>query len=75
MFDANATDPLTGRKGLIRLVGRDGVSREQTDPDRNNVAPRLGLTWPLPVAVISDKDKVFKRLDDIEPELKRRMSA
>jgi len=36
--------------------------------------PRLGLTWPLPVAVISDKDKVFKRLDEIEPELKRRMS-
>jgi len=37
--------------------------------------PRLGLTWPLPVAVISDKDKVFKRLDEIEPELKRRMSV
>jgi len=25
--------------------------------------------------VISDKDKVFKRLDEIEPELKRRMSV
>jgi dTDP-4-dehydrorhamnose 3,5-epimerase len=37
--------------------------------------PRLGLSWPLPVAVISDKDRVFKRLDEIEPELKRRMSA
>jgi dTDP-4-dehydrorhamnose 3,5-epimerase len=37
--------------------------------------PRLGLTWPLPVAVISDKDKVFKRLDEIEPALKRRMSV
>jgi dTDP-4-dehydrorhamnose 3,5-epimerase len=37
--------------------------------------PGLGLTWPLPVAVISDKDKVFKRLDEIEPELKRRMSV
>ena len=35
--------------------------------------PRLGLTWPLPVAVISDKDKVFKLLDEVEPELKRRM--
>ena len=44
-FDANATDPLTGRKGLIRLVGRDGVTREQTDPDRNNIAPRLGFAW------------------------------
>jgi dTDP-4-dehydrorhamnose 3,5-epimerase len=37
--------------------------------------PRLGLKWPLPVSVISDKDKVFKRLDEIEPELKSRMSA
>jgi len=37
--------------------------------------PKLGLKWPLPVAVISDKDKVFKRLDEIEPELKRRMSV
>ena len=37
--------------------------------------PRLGLRWPLPVAVISDKDKVFKRLDEIEPTLKRRMSV
>ena len=36
--------------------------------------PRLGLEWPLPVAEISDKDKVWKRLDEIEPELKRRMS-
>lgn len=44
-FDANATDPLTGRKGLIRLVDRDGASRYQTDPDRNNIAPRLGLAW------------------------------
>jgi len=37
--------------------------------------PRLALSWPLPVTVISDKDKVFKRLDEIEPELKRRMSV
>ncbi len=35
--------------------------------------PRLGLTWPLPVADISDRDKTFKLLDEIEPELKRRM--
>ena len=44
-FDTNATDPLTGRKGVIRLVGRDGASRYQTDPDRNNIAPRLGFAW------------------------------
>jgi dTDP-4-dehydrorhamnose 3,5-epimerase len=36
--------------------------------------PRLGLQWPQPVAVISDKDQKFKLLDDIEPELRRRMT-
>ena len=35
--------------------------------------PGLGLHWPLPVAVISDKDQKFKLLDHIEPELRRRM--
>ncbi len=37
--------------------------------------PRLGLVWPRPVTVISDKDRAFSRLDQIEPELKRRMSV
>jgi dTDP-4-dehydrorhamnose 3,5-epimerase len=36
--------------------------------------PRLGLEWPLPVAMISEKDQKFKLLDDIEPELRRRMT-
>ena len=36
--------------------------------------PRLKLQWPLPVSVISDKDAVWKPLDEQEPELKRRMS-
>jgi len=36
--------------------------------------PRLGLEWPLPVSVISDKDQGWKLLDQIEPELKQRMS-
>ena len=36
--------------------------------------PRLDLHWPLPVTVISEKDQKFGRLDDVEPELKRRMS-
>jgi dTDP-4-dehydrorhamnose 3,5-epimerase len=36
--------------------------------------PRLGLSWPLPVSVISDKDQDWKLLDQIEPELKQRMS-
>ena len=35
--------------------------------------PRLGLQWPLPVSVISDKDQEWKLLDEIEAELKRRM--
>jgi len=35
---------------------------------------RLKLNWPLPVTEISDKDKAWKLLQEIEPELKRRMS-
>jgi dTDP-4-dehydrorhamnose 3,5-epimerase len=35
--------------------------------------PRLGLVWPLPVSTISDKDREWKPLDDIEPELRARM--
>jgi dTDP-4-dehydrorhamnose 3,5-epimerase len=37
--------------------------------------PRLGLRWPLPIAVISEKDEVWKPLDEQEAELKRRMSS
>ena len=44
-FDPGATDPLTGRKGLVRMVAQNGASRDQTDPDRNNIAPRLGVAW------------------------------
>ena len=36
--------------------------------------PRLGLEWPLPVSVISDKDQHWQPLAEIEPELKRRMT-
>ena len=36
--------------------------------------PRLGLEWPCPVTVISDKDQKFRLIDEIEPELKRKMS-
>ena len=35
--------------------------------------PRLGLEWPLPVTAISARDRSFKRLDEIEDELRRRM--
>ena len=37
--------------------------------------PRLQLRWPLPVAEMSGKDGTWKRLDEIEPELRRRMSV
>ena len=36
--------------------------------------PRLGLPWPLPVTVISDKDQEWKALDVQDAELKQRMS-
>ena len=35
-------DPSTG---TIVAVGQDGVPRSGVDPDRNNVAPRLGAAW------------------------------
>ena len=37
--------------------------------------PRLRIQWPMPVAVISEKDTIWKLLDDFEPELKRKMTA
>ena len=36
--------------------------------------PRLGLQWPLPVSVISEKDAVWTLLDEQGAEVKRRMS-
>ena len=36
--------------------------------------PRLALPWPLPVTVISAKDRNFRPLAEIEDELKLRMS-
>jgi dTDP-4-dehydrorhamnose 3,5-epimerase len=37
--------------------------------------PRLGLTWPLPVTVISDKDLTFKPLTVCESDLRRKMAV
>jgi dTDP-4-dehydrorhamnose 3,5-epimerase len=37
--------------------------------------PRLGLEWPLPVTVMSDKDRAWKPLAEYEPELQARMRA
>jgi dTDP-4-dehydrorhamnose 3,5-epimerase len=36
--------------------------------------PRLGLQWPLPVSVISEKDQVYPLLDVQEAEVTERMS-
>ncbi len=44
-FDPDATEPITGQKGVISFVGRDGNSRQQTRSDKNNFAPRLALAW------------------------------
>ncbi|MBI3209267.1 MAG: TonB-dependent receptor [Candidatus Solibacter usitatus] len=44
-FDPGFTDPQTGRKGQLRFVGRDGNPRTQTDPNKTNFAPRVGLAW------------------------------
>lgn len=36
--------------------------------------PRLGLTWPLPVTEITEKDRSFPLLSEGEPEIARRMT-
>lgn len=35
--------------------------------------PRLALRWPLPVTVVSEKDRLWKRLDEQEAEIRQRM--
>lgn len=37
--------------------------------------PGLGLSWPLPVAEISEKDEAWALLADAESELRRRMTV
>jgi dTDP-4-dehydrorhamnose 3,5-epimerase len=36
--------------------------------------PALGLTWPLPVTEISEKDANWRSLEEVEEELKQRMA-
>lgn len=36
--------------------------------------PELALKWPLPVTVISDKDRAYRLLGEIEPQLAARMA-
>ena len=42
-FDPNVRDSVTGLPGALEFVG--GNRRGQTDPDRNNFGPRLGVAW------------------------------
>jgi dTDP-4-dehydrorhamnose 3,5-epimerase len=37
--------------------------------------PALGLEWPLPITTMSDKDRQWKPLSEIEAELKVRMAV
>jgi dTDP-4-dehydrorhamnose 3,5-epimerase len=37
--------------------------------------PRLGVSWPLPVTEISEKDREWPLLSEIEPELARKMAV
>ena len=37
--------------------------------------PRLQLSWPLPLSVISEKDRAWRALEEQESELKQRMDT
>jgi dTDP-4-dehydrorhamnose 3,5-epimerase len=37
--------------------------------------PALGLRWPLPVSVISEKDRAWKPLSEIGHEVRARMTT
>ena len=37
--------------------------------------PRLGIQWPLEPTDMSDKDRVWKLLDEVEPQIAVRMAA
>ena len=37
--------------------------------------PRLGLQWPYPVTVVSDKDRLWKKLDEQREDLRHRMAS
>src|SRR6185503_2469160 len=36
--------------------------------------PKLGLAWPLPTSEVSQKDSAWRLLEDIEPDLRKRMT-
>ena len=45
-----------------------------TDSGLSALDPRLAVQWPLTVSSMSAKDEAWKRLDEVEPELRRRMA-
>jgi hypothetical protein len=50
-FNSSAAVPLTvpglNLQGALSFVGVNGVSRYESNPDKNNVAPRLGFAWQV----------------------------
>ena len=63
-FDYNAVPPLKAPglnlRGALSFVGVNGVSRWQSDPDDNNLAPRVGVAWRVtPKTVIRSGAGVF----------------
>jgi outer membrane receptor protein involved in Fe transport len=63
-FDYNAASPLSAPglslKGALTFVGVNGASRYQSNPDRNNFAPRVGFAWHVtPKTVIRAGGGIF----------------
>jgi outer membrane receptor protein involved in Fe transport len=63
-FDFSAKPPLTAPglnlQGALSFVGVNGNPREQWNPDRNNIAPRIGFAWNVaPKTVVRGGGGIF----------------